>query len=187
MHAPKYSEIENSQPEDRALWDTGDYLRHQSPIGLTDNVPPDDDEAASLEGLDGSVWLRGAIDHDEEPGFSQIIVMPGPLVTSEIADTWRRIYTNILLNAPPEHPWELVIRSVYHEVRARGFGSTVSPGALMIGSLLAIAKAQKFRIETHPRDLAKDLGVRYQTLLQIRRIAAGEVERHRVALGLTVD
>src|SRR3990167_352037 len=147
MHAPKYSEVDDSQPEDRALWDTGDYLRHEAPIGLTDNMPPDDDEAASLEGLGGTARLRGPIDHDEEPGFSQIIVMPGPLVTSEIAATWRRIYTNILLGAPPEHPWEPVIRSVYHEVRARGLGSSVSPGALMIGSLLAIAKAQKFRIE----------------------------------------
>lgn len=182
MSFPKYSEIETPP-----VWDTADYLRQESPIGLAENVPNDDEDELVPEGHGSSACLRGAIDHEEESGFSQIIVMPGPLVTSEIAHVWQRIYTNILLGAPPEHPWEPVIRSVYHEVRARGLGSTVSPGALMIGSLLAIAKAQKFRIETHPRDLAKDLGIRYQTLLQIRRIAAGEVERHRVGLGLAVD
>lgn len=187
MNAQKYSKVDEAQLDERTLWDTADYLRHESPIGLTVNVPPDDDDATGVELPDGPAWMRGAIGHDEEPGYSQIIVVPGPLITSEIAATWRRIYTNILLNAPPEHPWELVIRSVYHEVRARGFGSTVSPGALMIGSLMAIAKAQKFRIETHPRDLAKELGIRYQTLLRVRRIAAGEVERHRVGLGLAVD
>lgn len=49
--------------------------------------------------------------------------------------------------------------------------------ALVLGLLLASAELHGEKIETHPRDLAKEVGVRYATLLKIRKVAAEELGR----------
>lgn len=47
--------------------------------------------------------------------------------------------------------------------------------ALVLGMLLASAKLHGDKIQTHPRDLAKEVGVRYAVLLKITRIAKEEL------------
>jgi hypothetical protein len=48
--------------------------------------------------------------------------------------------------------------------------------AVTVGLLLGAAKVHRVKIATHPRDLAKEVGTRYATLLKIRKAAVAELE-----------
>ena len=51
----------------------------------------------------------------------------------------------------------------------------ITPQAFVLGLLLAAAKINGDKVETHPRDLAKEVGVRYSTLLKVRKAAMAEM------------
>lgn len=103
---------------------------------------------------------------------------------------------------PPElfGPWKLALmrrlvkmvtslRAPRNEVEAACYGvlnelarlkKRVTPQVLVLGLCLASAKSQRVAISTHPRDLAKEAGVRYATLLLVRRISIVEMEARRL-------
>lgn len=178
MSIPNYKDLENP---DLLAWDTADYLRHDAPIGFSEFSSTDDDQWG-----DGD-WLGGAVDGDELGNYSQVIAIPGPLLSAEIIQLWRRVHLRIELGLPATSESELIIRATRAELIAQGFGKKVGPGALIIGCLLAVGKAEGVNIQTHPRDIAKDIGVRYQTLLRVRRVALEQINKHGARLGITVD
>lgn len=166
-------------------WDTADYLREERMVGLATNCRMDDGDDYGPDPAAG--WLGGGADPDETANFSQVIHIPEPLVNGEIIKLWQRIYSRILLGLPAETGHEFVIRATRKAAIAYGAGRNVSPGSLIIGCLLAVAKAEKVAIRTHPRDLAKDLGVRYSTLLLVRRLALAQIKIHGARLGVSVE
>lgn len=183
--SPSLADLNLDELPSMEPWDTADYLRQERMVGLDANCVSDDGNDCGLSA--GGDWLGGYVDQEEMANFTQIIAIPGPLLTSEIVELWRRIYMRIQLGVPPETDGELIIRATRAALIAQGLGKKVTPGALIIGCLLAVGKAEKVAIQPHPRDLAKDLGTRYQTLLTVRRTALAQIAKHGAQLGLSVD
>lgn len=127
-----------------------------------DTLPP---EPAEAEGRQLNAQTVDAAELFADSGFSTIQI-PGPLLCFEDYEIWRRVLMNVRLKRPPQSDPERLIRLVCAELPG-----SVSRGAVITGVRLAIARIQGVQIQTHPRDLAKDLQVRYSTLLRIRRLA----------------
>lgn len=140
---------------------------------------------------DRQIALAFDVDHDPDADdameFDQVIQLPPPLVGRVETLLWQRAETNRRLGLPPTSRPELLIRSVRSALVAAGLGQKVSPPALIIGTILAAAKAEGLKPRTDLREMAKDLGVRYSTLLTVRRIALAQIGRLGVRLGIAIE
>lgn len=118
-----------------------------------------------------------------EDGFS-VLQIPPPMTGSAERQLWQRMQTNVLLGLPPATPVEQLLRAVLEELRTTKSGCKASIAAVMTGVSLGVAQTHGVRIPTHPRDLARDLGIRYQTLLNIRRAAARAIREKDIQMEL---
>ena len=162
-------------------WDTGDYLRRER-FEAEDRENELFTSEMGIPSLDGG----SSVPWEDIESSYQVTRIPGPLLSEEVVSLWRRIHVRIVLGLSPETDWERIVHATYYAVLDQGLGKKVAPGALIIGTLLAIAKAEGEPIRTHPRDLAKDLRVRYQILLKVRRIAAMQIEGLGLDLGRSI-
>lgn len=101
-------------------------------------------------------------------GFGVVVIPPALFGHWELAI---RSHLLVLVTTlrPPRTAMEAACYGVLGEMAERG--KRASPDAVVLGLALAAAKAQGVRIQTHPRDLAKEAKVRYGTLLLVQRLA----------------
>jgi hypothetical protein len=100
-------------------------------------------------------------------------VLPPPMMGIEAKKLWERIKRNALLGVPPSTPAEWLIRAVLANLRRTKAGRKIKVMAVFAGVQLAIARTHGIPIPTHERDIARDVGTRYATLIGIRRLATG--------------
>lgn len=118
-----------------------------------------------------------------EDGISYLQAPP-PMMSSAERKLWQRIQTNTLLGLPPATPAEHLIRAVLAELRQTKGGCKISVAAVLTGVSLGVAQTHGIRIPTHPRDVARDLGVRYQTLLNIRKVTSRVIREQGIQMEL---
>lgn len=118
---------------------------------------------------EGSELFRPDI---ENSGYETIRIPPdvfGP----EVEALALRIIRSVQRLEPAANPMMAAVYRVLARMADQGIQTNVS--TVVLGLLLAQAKVYQVRIDTHPRDLAKEVGVRYSTLLTVRKLAANEL------------
>ncbi len=108
-------------------------------------------------------------------GGFQTLVIPDQLFGWYENTIMQRIIDMVKKGEPPQRSIDRTIFRVLGALSHRR--KRVSPQALLLGFQLARAKVDGVKINTHPRDLAKEADVRYQTLLLVRRLAIIELKR----------
>ncbi|MBW8366799.1 MAG: hypothetical protein K0M70_02945 [Arenimonas sp.] len=125
--------------------------------------------------------------HDDPALYDQIIQLPPPILGGAERLLWQRCESRRVLGLPPASRPELLIRSVRNAVIVSGLGKKVSSGAIVIGTILAAAQSEGLKPRTPLRGIAKDLGMRYATLLTVRRIALAQIGRLGIRLGISIE
>lgn len=120
-------------------------------------------------------------------GFSEVICIPAPQLSSAERELWRRVRFRTLLGLPPESRAEMLIRETRRALQMAGYGKRVTIPALFAGINLALAKSMGVKMSTPLRGIARDLGIRYSTLLLVRRIALVQVARLGPMLEMGVE
>jgi hypothetical protein len=109
-----------------------------------------------------------------QEGFS-IIVIPPDVFGPELTAFAHSIVRSVYALAPATNP---MMRAVYRILATLAdVGIRTTAETIVLGLLLASAKIHHIPIRTPPRDLAKEAGVRYSTLLKVRRVALDELGR----------
>ena len=128
---------------------------------------PEMDDDVEAEAL--SVFRAG--------GYS-FINIPPPLIGVQERALAKRIEDLVTSgHAPRNHAEQFYLAVLMDFVRV-GKPPRLSALALVVGTNHALAEARGETIETHPRDLAKEIGCRYQTLLRVQRVAAKRAAEH---------
>ena len=108
-----------------------------------------------------------------DDGYS-FIAIPDEVFGPELVAFARAIVHSVLEMAPATNP---MMKAVYRMLaRLADDRVKASPECIVLGLLLASAALHGEKIETHPRDLAKEVKVRYATLLKVRRTALLELK-----------
>ncbi|MDR7136169.1 hypothetical protein J2X06_003387 [Lysobacter niastensis] len=119
-------------------------------------------------------------DDDENSGYG-VVVIPPDLFDADVRHLAYRIVRSVYRMEPARNP---LMRAVYRMLsRLADDGVQTNMEAVTIGLLLGAANVHGVKIKTHPRDLAKEVGARYRTLLQIRRAAIAELGGAGLNLG----
>lgn len=109
-----------------------------------------------------------------EQGFGTIIIPPD-IFDADVRHLAVRIVRSVYRMEPAWHP---LMKATYRMLsRLADARVTATPGAVVVGLLLGLAKVHGVQINTHTRDLAKDVGTRYAVLLKIRQAAIAEIKR----------
>lgn len=120
------------------------------------------------------------IDPDDpaSAGF-EIEQLPGPIFSAFAQEVWKRTLRLYMRQIPPRNRMEAICLGVFTQLVGMP-KLRMRADAMLVGINLAIAAASGIAIQTHPRDLAKELKIKYSTLLTIRKLARIEVAKHRV-------
>lgn len=110
----------------------------------------------------------------EEGGYG-VINVPGDVFDGDVRHFMHGIVRSVYRLEPPRN---MLMAAVYR-ILSNLADEDVYPGqeAVVVGIVLGAAQAHGIQIKTHPRDLAKEIGVRYLTLLRVRKAAAAEFAR----------
>lgn len=101
-------------------------------------------------------------------------VIPPDLFEADMRHLAHRIVRSVYRMEPPRNP---LMRAVYRMLaRLADRNISASFEVITLGLLLGAAKVHGVKIKTHPRDLAKEVQVKYATLLAIRKAAIAELE-----------
>lgn len=99
---------------------------------------------------------------------------PPEVFGPELVEFTAAIVRSVLSMAPATNP---TMRAVYRMLaRLADERVKTSPECIVLGLLLAASTIHGDKIETHPRELAKEAKVRYATLLKVRRAALVELK-----------
>lgn len=137
--------------------------------------------AESFEEDGGSSQAEGDL------AFDQVIELPPPLLSAVERRIWTLVRARIDLGLPASCRGELLIRATRNALIGIGMGRKVAVPVLFAGINLALAKSQGVPIPTPLRDIARETGVRYSTLLQVRRVALAQIERLGPCLELGIE
>jgi hypothetical protein len=110
-------------------------------------------------------------------------VIPPDLCGRDERELWDRMCGRVLLGLPPANPVDALLRAVMEELSTIRGGDSVSPDVVITAVRLAIAQSHGVRIRTQARDIARHHGVKYKTLLDLRKLA----RRQLAALGVRLD
>ena len=113
----------------------------------------------------------------------QTHVIPPDLCGRDERELWDRMCGRVLLGLPPANPVDALLRAVMEALPTIKGGKSVSPDVVITAVRLAIAEAHGVRIRTQARDIARHHGVKYKTLLDIRKLA----RRQLATIGLRLD
>ena len=110
-------------------------------------------------------------------------VIPQDLCGRDERELWDRMCGRVLLGLPPANPVDALLRAVMEALPTVKGGASVSPDVVITAVRLAIAESHGVRIRTQARDIARHHGVKYKTLLDLRKLA----RRQLATIGVHLD
>lgn len=146
-----------------------DVRTELSRLGMMHTAVPDGTSTGRAPGLAAELY-RGA--DDENSGYG-VQWMPHDLFDADTRHLAYAIVRAVYHLKPTRNPLMAAVYRMLSRLADEGVETTME--AVTIGLLLGAAKVHGVRIGTHPRDLAKEIKVRYAILLKVRKAAVAEL------------
>lgn len=129
------------------------------------------DEAAGQGGGSGEPSVAADLFGNNQ-GFD-VIHLPPDLFGADVQRFAGQIVRSVYALEPPRNQ---LMAAVYRMLTSLA-DRRIYPGikGVTVGLLLGAAKVHGIKIKTHPRDLAKEIGIKYATLLAVRKATIHEL------------